>query len=67
MKFDCYFPMEIDDDALLDAVNDVLPTKKAPFESLKDVPIEMIKEVVWDEFLDDYVPYDIERSGIEIN
>ena len=46
MKFDCYFPMEVDNAALLDAVNDALPTKEAPFESLKDVPMELIKDAV---------------------
>lgn len=66
MKFDCYFPMEIDDDELLDAVNDAFPPE-TNFESLKDVPMEAIKQVVWDEFLNNYVLFDLEKRDIEID
>ena len=66
MKFDCYFPMEIDDDELLDAVNDAFPPE-TDFESLKDVPMEAIKQVVWDEFLNNYVLFDLEKRDIEID
>lgn len=66
MKFDCCFPMEIDDDELLDAVNNSF-TLETDFKSLKDVPIEAIKQVVWDVFLDDYVTFDPERGDIEID
>jgi hypothetical protein len=66
MKFDCYFPMEIDDDELLDAVNDAFPPE-TNFESLKDVPTEAIKQVVWDEFLNNYVLFDLEKREIEID
>ena len=59
--------MEVDDDELLDAVNNALPPKKASFESLKDVPMELIKDTVWIEFLDDYVLFDLERSDIKID
>ena len=66
MKFDCYFPMEIDDGALLEAINEP-PSPDVNFQSLDEVPMELIKEVVLDEFLDDYVLFDLERSGIEID
>lgn len=66
MKFNCYFPMEIDDEALLEAINEQ-SSPDVNFPSLDKVPIEMIKEVIWDEFLNDYVTFDPERGDIEID
>ena len=58
--------MEIDDEALLEAINEQ-SSPDVNFPSLDKVPIEMIKEVIWDEFLNDYVTFDPERGDIEID